>query len=182
MKKNRLIIIFLLISVLFNAYFISKSYINNSPNKQKVRKQNEVGYKFNAISTWFRTDASFSNSKGYFSKLNDTITIQPFLKVDVIYRKSISLYPLISLYELSETDSNFKLVDTIRYQGDNSFKFINKDTCTKIFIYRIDLPVGDSIQKFPGAFMLRTEMKDHRMSYPINEFVRDSTFDKFLKY
>jgi len=181
MKKNRLIISLLLLSVLFNVYFISAQFKNHSANEPKEIDETGLGFNFNAISANFITNASFLNNVGYFSKLDDTIIIQPFLKADIFYRKSINLYPLISLYEWTNTDSSIKLIDTIRYQGNNSFEFINKDTCSKLLLYSIDLPVRDCIQKYQGEFMLRTKINRQQISFPIKESVSDRVFDKFIK-
>ena len=183
MKKNTLILLFLL-SLLINGYFIYKCNIKNSADTLISKKsytdyKEGLFYKFNTIQADFHSDANFVRYKGLYSKLNDTVSIQPFLKAVYLTFGQKNQLPLISLYSYSDTDSNFKLIDTIRYKGNYSFKYINRDTCTKLLFYRINLPVGDSIEKFDGAFMLQTEINNHQMSKPFSPSVLYHLFGRF---
>ncbi|NOY49660.1 MAG: hypothetical protein GXO88_03720 [Chlorobi bacterium] len=184
MKNNKCVVLSTLTLLMFslNLLLLYDLYLNQA-KEQIISIENDYDelYKFNEIVAGAVTNANYVKDSGYIVKVNDTIAIQPYLRVNFSsFAENNDKTPLLSLYEYSSVDSSFKFQDTIRYSGNYFFNYIVKDTGSKILFVRINMPINDTTEEFHIMLPIRTENNNNELSLLPRESDLVSLFDSFI--
>ena len=182
MKNTRFSLIFVIvILVVSNLYLFYKLYFDNTIKQTKVINKKVINNtsNFDGIEAGFSINANSKKSLGYYSNLNDTILIWPFLKLKYFNAEENKI-PTIYLYEYLDSISDYSIIDSVKY-GRQPLNFINNDNTTKDLFIKLEVPREDTVDNYYISFPIFTSLGIDSFSLSIDDSIQKTLVKRFIE-